>query len=579
MKRFISLLIAVTMLQLPVVAENKLPAFPGAAGGGMYATGGRGGTVYKVTNLNDSGAGSFRDAVSGSNRIVVFDVGGTIELKSDVVVKSNVTIAGQTAPGGAGITLKNKKIGLGGTNIIMRYISSRPGETGGSENDGLGGSAGSNSIIDHCSIGWANDEQFGLYSKLNNFTTQYTIIGPANSWSYHSKGVHGFGVMFGEKNHSMHHCLLAHNVSRNVRWKSPQTYPNEFVNNVIYNWAYQTSYGTLGHVNYVGNYLKNGPNTVSAQTRFMEVTDNANFKVYLQNNKVVDKDGVLYSTETKDNWQGIKFSGTKNKETTELTEHKQIISEGSDVSVAINADTPDVAYEKILNYVGASISKDKRTPIDAQVVNETKTGTGSITGARPIEDSIGTDYEAKVKEYGIQYTEYVYPETSKEIPPIDNDNDGMPDEWEIARGLNPNDASDATGDYLGQGYNNIEYYINDLTVNSFPEGVVTLSKTLNDSNETTQTTTMEIATQSTTIETTTQSTTQNDIIYGDVDKNGTITASDAAQLLSNVLNSDYPLSIDFEYADVDNSGILTAADASQILQKVLNSDFSFIAEK
>ena len=123
-------------------AAGGIAAFPGAEGAGKYATGGRGGKVYHVTNLNDSGTGSFRDAVSGSNRIVVFDVGGTIELKSDVIVKGNITIAGQTAPGGGGITLKNYKLGMGGDNIIVRYISSRPGEKGSGENDGWGGSAG-----------------------------------------------------------------------------------------------------------------------------------------------------------------------------------------------------------------------------------------------------------------------------------------------------------------------------------------------------------------------------------------------------------------------------------------------------
>lgn len=144
---------------LYVSAASNIAAFPGAEGGGKYATGGRGGSVYYVTNLNDSGSGSFRDAVSKPNRIVLFKVGGTIELKSDVVVSSNITIAGQTAPGGAGITLKNFKVGLGGSNIIMRFISSRPGERGKyAEYDALGGANGSNSIVDHCSFGWANDE-------------------------------------------------------------------------------------------------------------------------------------------------------------------------------------------------------------------------------------------------------------------------------------------------------------------------------------------------------------------------------------------------------------------------------------
>lgn len=179
--------------------ESRLLAFPGAVGGGCLATGGRGGQVVHVTNLNDSGEGSFREAVSHSNRIVVFDVGGTIELKSAVVVKDNITIAGQTAPGGAGIVLKNYKIGFGGNNIICRFISSRPGKSGGSGgDDAVGGAKGSDSIIDHCSFGWADDEQWGLYSNNVNYTVQYSVIGPANSFSYHKKGVHGFGIMLGK---------------------------------------------------------------------------------------------------------------------------------------------------------------------------------------------------------------------------------------------------------------------------------------------------------------------------------------------------------------------------------------------
>lgn len=139
---------------MKAAAAGGLLAFPGAVGGGKYATGGRGGEVYHVTNLNDSGEGSFRDAVSKSGRIVVFDVSGTIELKGNILCSSNVTIAGQTAPGGSGITLKNYKMGMSGDNIICRYISSRPGPyaSTSSGNDAWGGAKGANSIIDHCSM-------------------------------------------------------------------------------------------------------------------------------------------------------------------------------------------------------------------------------------------------------------------------------------------------------------------------------------------------------------------------------------------------------------------------------------------
>ena len=232
-------------------ASSAVVAFPGAVGGGKYATGGSGGEVYHVTNLNDSGAGSLRDAVSKSNRIVVFDVSGTIELKSNIVCQSNITIAGQTAPGGSGITLKNYKFGMGGDNIICRYISSRPGPyaSTSSGNDAWGGAAGSNSIIDHCSMGWTTDEQWGLYSNNEYYTVQYSVIGPADSWGGHSKGIHGFGMMMGKGYSTFDHNLIVHNVSRNFRGKVVGTSTADFTNNVIYNWAYQTAYGTIGHLN------------------------------------------------------------------------------------------------------------------------------------------------------------------------------------------------------------------------------------------------------------------------------------------------------------------------------------------
>ena len=241
-RKIVAALLSLTMLgsvasqfAMTASAANPIVAFPGAEGAGKYATGGRGGTVYHVTNLKDSGAGSFRDAVSRSGRIIVFDVGGTINLKSDVVVMGNNTIAGQTAPGG-GITLKGGKIGMGGDNIIIRFVSSRPGENGSSECDAWGGSKGFNSMIDHCSIGWANDEQFGLYSSMQQ-TVQYSIIGPSNCISYHSKGCHGFGIMMGAGHNTWHHNMIADNISRNFRGKIGAPNTLDYVNNVIFNWG------------------------------------------------------------------------------------------------------------------------------------------------------------------------------------------------------------------------------------------------------------------------------------------------------------------------------------------------------
>ncbi|MDO5398371.1 MAG: hypothetical protein Q4G33_10615 [bacterium] len=499
MKKFISVFTALSMFAagaiLPQVqAAGNIAAFPGAEGAGKYATGGRGGKVYHVTNLNDSGTGSFRDAVSGSNRIVVFDVGGTIELKSDVVVKGNITIAGQTAPGGGGITLKGYKLGMGGDNIIVRYVSSRPGEKGSGENDGWGGNKGSNSIVDHCSIGWANDEQFALYSNNMNQTVQYCVIGPSNCISTHAKGAHGFGVMFGKGQNSWHHNMIAHNISRNFRGKVVGTEAMDFVNNVIYGWGYQTAYGTMGYQNYVNNYLKQSPSTREGN-HFMKPdgTDRHKYKFYMEGNKLVKSDGSDYNTAmNENNWNGgIQYCALSDgtMATEELyrsnTPFAVKASDGSNASVMNGTvETADQAFETVISYAGAGITAESRPKIDQEVMEQAKNGTGNLTGGRDFSTVTEDSMLKAIAKYDIKHMNYddYYPQqyTKKEI--TDSDNDGMPDEWELERGLDPN-KDDAMGDYLGQGYNNIEYYINDLTIDSFPEGVVTLSQTTADLGE------------------------------------------------------------------------------------------------
>ncbi|MCM1227020.1 MAG: carbohydrate-binding protein [Clostridium sp.] len=457
-------------------AANAVIAFPGAVGGGKYATGGRGGEVYHVTNLNDSGAGSFRDAVSKSNRIVVFDVSGTIELKSNILCQSNVTVAGQTAPGGSGITLKNYKMGMSGDNIICRYISSRPGPyaSTSSGNDAWGGAAGSNSIIDHCSMGWTTDEQWGLYSNNMNYTVQYSVLGPADSWGGHKKGLHGFGLMMGKGNLSFDHNLIIHNVSRNFRGKVQDTYTADFTNNIIYDWGYQTAYGTIGHLNYVNNTLKAG-NSTTGGYHWMYVdsgTKPENFKVYCDGNQLINKDGSLHDI-TNDNWSGVtvKTSIGITKDDLYSAEPFSINSGGENISSVSGAESAEDSYDHVVSFAGNGITPEKRTAVDRQCAEETVNGTGSCSGTSAY-DSTMTDLDKYSVQCGVTY-EYPSAVLTKEI--IDTDNDGMPDEWEEARGLDPNDASDTNGDYCGQGYTNIEYYINDLTIGSFPEGVVALS--------------------------------------------------------------------------------------------------------
>lgn len=466
-----TILTGIPFAQQTAKASDTVLAFPGAVGAGKYATGGRGGEVYHVTNLNDSGEGSFRDAVSKPNRIVVFDVSGTIELKSNIICQSNITIAGQTAPGGSGITLKNYKFGMSGNNIIVRFISSRPGpdKATSSGNDAWGGAGGSNSIVDHCSIGWSSDEQWGLYSKNDNYTCQYTVIGPANSWGGHAKGVHGFGIMFGRSNFSFDHNLIIHNVSRNFRGKVTDKNAADFTNNIIYDWGYQTTYGTIGHVNYVNNTLKAG-NSTTGGYHYAQVSDSENFMLYLSGNRILNQDNSVRNDEAS-NWSALSFSGNKSEDSTKSDEHFQITANNADVSTVLTAESAEDSYEHVIQFAGNGIAPDLRTAIDKQCAEETRTGTGSCSGT--------AEYDASVTEldkYHIQCgVTYSYPDAVLEKQIIDTDNDGMPDEWEELRGLNPNDASDANGDYCGLGYTNIEYYINDLTVNAFPEGVVTLS--------------------------------------------------------------------------------------------------------
>lgn len=457
-------------------AAGNIPAFPGAVGGGKYATGGRGGEVYHVTNLNDSGAGSFRDAVSKSGRIVVFDVSGTIELKSNILCQSNVTIAGQTAPGGSGITLKNYKMGMSGDNIICRYISSRPGPYAAtsSGNDAWGGAKGSNSIIDHCSMGWTTDEQWGLYSNNMNYTVQYSVLGPADSWGGHKKGLHGFGMMMGKGDLTFDHNLIIHNVSRNFRGKVQSTYTADFTNNIIYDWGYQTAYGTIGHLNYVNNTLKAG-NSTTGGYHWMNVdssTSPQNFKVYCAGNRLINKDGTLHAI-TYDNWSGVsvKTSIGITKDDLYSAEPFGINQNGENVSSVAGVESAEASYDHVISFAGNGITPEKRTAIDRQCADETKNGTGSCSGTSEY-DSSNADLDKYKIQCGITYT---YPDAVLQKEIVDSDNDGMADDWELARGLNPNDPTDYKGDYCGQGYMNIEYYINDLTVNSFPEGVVTVS--------------------------------------------------------------------------------------------------------
>ena len=299
--------------------SKEIPAFPGAEGYGMYTVGGRGGRVIKVRNLNDSGDGSLRAAVEAKGpRIVIFDVSGTIELKSRLKIQNGyLTIAGQTAPGD-GICLKNYEVFLDASEeVIIRYIRFRMGDEARQQGDAIGGQKNRNVIIDHCSASWSTDECASFYAN-ENFTMQWCLIAESLRNSVHKGGKHGFGGVWGGKNASFHHNLLAHHDSRNPRlgeYVSSYALSDlvDLRNNVIYNWGGNSCYGGEGmNVNIVNNYYKPGPATVKNQERIIAVWNrvetwdplyNVWGKFYIAGNKLIGSERA-----TKDNWRfGVQF--------------------------------------------------------------------------------------------------------------------------------------------------------------------------------------------------------------------------------------------------------------------------------
>ena len=504
----IILTMAMAVSAMTATAQEEVPAFPGAEGHGRYVTGGRGGEIVHVTNLNDKGEGSLREAVSKSNRIVVFDVGGIIALASDLTIKDNITIAGQTAPA-PGITLRYYTIREGNNNII-RFIRFRRGEEV-DVNDGADATwqrQKKNMILDHCSFSWSIDEIASFYDN-QHFTMQWCTLGEALANPGHTKGEHSYGGIWGGKGASFHHNFLCHMQNRVPRfcgarynWSSydKEKYDNsiqaeivDFRNCVMYNWgAGNGCYGGTGggNINIVNNYYKAGPAT-NNKTRVTQISvatsSNASgsdfmgycARYYINGNYVTaagdkaenyDWQGVIYDSGTS-TIDGEKYiPDTKHMYGDNVTYVKNSKDEDC---VRIKLDEPvetgevtthsaQNAYEKVLAYCGASLYRDA---VDARYMKEAAEGTTTYTGsAEKTGDGKSITHLPGIIDFVKDQGEYVLESTSRAAD-FDTDGDGMPDEWETANGLNPNDATDGnayTLDTEKGWYTNVEVYMNSL---------------------------------------------------------------------------------------------------------------------
>lgn len=442
---------------LPLTAQ--VPAFPGAEGGGMYTTGGRGGKVIYVENLNDKGNGSFRNAVEAEGpRTIVFNVSGNIELSKPIYIKNgDLTIAGQSAPGD-GICLVNYGIEVEADNVIIRFIRIRPGDKSGEELDAISGIRIKDIIVDHCSFSWGTDEAASFY-ETENFTLQWCIVSESLDQSVHSKGNHGYGGIWGGKNATFHHNLISDHSSRNPRFhgsrynNNPDSEQVDFRNNVIYNWGHNSIYGgEEGNYNIVNNYFKSGPATgENVRYRILDLTQSffdprhntdtlGAGKFYIEGNVMEG-----FPEVTKDNWgKGIQGKGV-NEKTKSFSKLNRPVPYAQ-----IKTESAQDAFKSVLHSAGASLRRDA---VDKRIVDETRAGQeqygASFSGGK---NGI-IDSPADVGGW---------PKLKQGKVPVDSDKDGIPDYWEKANDLDPNDSADGSTYTLDKCYTNLEVYLNSL---------------------------------------------------------------------------------------------------------------------
>lgn len=410
--------------------KMSVPAFPGAWGGGMFATGGRGGRTIVVSNLKDNGPGSFREAIEASGpRTVVFRVAGLIWLERPLAIRNgDVTIAGQSAPGD-GVCVGGHSVDIACNNVIIRHMRFRRGNIE-SRDDALGGS-GQNIILDHCSISWGLDENVSLYRGCNNLTIQWTISSECLDLN-----AHAFGGTWGGNNATFHHNLFANNTGRNPSMSGGGSTAFDFRNNVVFNWRHRTGDGGIGRLNYIANYYRPGPATNAGQLQYRIVKAEGNVRpgprFYVAGNVVHGNEKV-----TANNW-----AGGVQKESENAGNVIDLRAAEPFPAWPINQQTAREAFEGVLATGGASLPR--RDAVDIRILESVRTGKVTFeNGIITVPQDVGG-----------------WPEYNSGPVGVDTENDGMPDWWETKYKLNPNDPADANGDLSKTGFTNLEQFLN-----------------------------------------------------------------------------------------------------------------------
>jgi len=439
MQQVVSVLISIIVISSPTFIRAQQLAFPGAEGYGRFALGGRGGQVLFVTNLKDKGPGSLRAAIEAQvPRIVVFKISGTIELQSELrIIHPRITIAGQTAPGD-GICLKKYPLIISANDAVIRFMRVRLGDEAGKLMDGIDIANAENVIVDHCSVSWTLDEAVNTYHGTKNITVQWCLISESLHDSPLQKG-HGFAASLGGVNSSYHHNLLANNAGRNPSIAGETSNPTinlDFRNNVIFNWQKRRLDGRPESINVVNNYYKAGPASHELLSVVkMQCLDTGSFgKWHVDGNLLETRLGIK---------RGNDLVTIDDRERTVAS----VLVERPVQFAPVLTDTPELAYEKVLDQAGAVLPK--RDSHDQRIIREVRSG----------RTTFGDGIVSSQSDVG------GWPVFNSAPAPVDSDADGMPDAWE--RSFNPNhdlswaSVSDADGD----GYTNIEEFLNNTDPN------------------------------------------------------------------------------------------------------------------